>query len=433
MCCLSVLSFHAQLCNVPDEYMDEVMSWALKFMFGPRDWIRGARGHAFFRARMDLNMQSVTRCPKSTMSAVLYNTTIRFLADFQTQLHTLDSCTVSLDATLHFLAVRERVKRESPSFHSKLMNQLVDTCNLEDRITLLLQDSAKASQAVYVAFFNHFHPVGSLHILFQHKLRKRWCKPHLLNDVRIPHLASLAIRNLNWLSRHVPPRVHTSNIRFHLNGWHTRRRYQQEGACLFCAGANTIDSIEHFVFCQVLHNVLPMRLKVEGQGHVPVTTWFLYSLGKPDTFLMALYIHAFYTVHNLYRHSADWTEIKLLIERIILDIPMRQQLRKFVKSVIHGRPSVTWCELHGTTNSKVALSMRRGGVQWCLRRDLHRELWTRTSYIFFSFSQDLPALTGRLDPSIRIAGVIIDGLDDGADTFDMMTRCFQARILKCYF
>ena len=69
-------------------------------------------------------------------------------------------------------------------------------------------------------------------------------------------------------------------------------------------------------------------------------TWLLIALDKPDLLLMALYVHAVYTMHNKYRHSADRGELRKSIERIILDVPLEGKLHNFVARVINGGNTV---------------------------------------------------------------------------------------------
>ena len=47
MCALSVFSFISQLYIMSDKFMTEVTQLALKFMFGPAEWIHGTGGHPF--------------------------------------------------------------------------------------------------------------------------------------------------------------------------------------------------------------------------------------------------------------------------------------------------------------------------------------------------------------------------------------------------
>ena len=159
-------------------------------------------------------------------------------------------------------------------------------------------------------------------------------RTYLLNDLRVHRIANTAISNLLWLSHYVPPRVMLSNARVHLNGWHTRRRYQEKGVCLFCAREE--DSLEHYFTCSSIRAVFPRKLRRELSQKAFVGYWFLFTLRKPDKILMALYIHAIYSMQNTIRHRHKVSELRLSIERIVLDIPLRPDIQRYVKSAMMG-------------------------------------------------------------------------------------------------
>jgi len=191
--------------------------------------------------------------------------------------------------------------------------------------------SAGVAAATYQAAFNHLHPAGSVHQQFDARYRERWCKKKLVSSPKVALLASTAIENLKWLSKHVPPRVHMSNVRLHLNAWHTGKRYQlSDGNCLFCENSRAEDRIEHIFVCPVVQDVLPPRLKSGTPPLVSVDTWLLLRLAKQNRLLMALYVHAIYCMHNLYRHTSDRGEFRKSVERCVLEVSLQDNLRKFV-------------------------------------------------------------------------------------------------------
>jgi hypothetical protein len=49
---------------------------------------------------------------------------------------------------------------------------------------------------------------------------------------------------------------------------------------------------------------------------------------------MALYVHAFYTTHNQYRHNPDRGELRLAVEKQNLDLPLRPALSKYIRNTI---------------------------------------------------------------------------------------------------
>ena len=194
------------------------------------------------------------------------------------------------------------------------------------------------SKATYISFFNYFHTPGSVHSLFAERYGSRWCKADCLDSDQIEKLANVAVGNLKWLSKHVPPRVQMSNIRLHLNAWHTKMRYQQKEnvECVFCEVDGTEDRLEHFFHCSRLRECMPRCFQHSPFIHMPVKYWFLLKLRKPDKIIMALFIHAVYTMHNTYRHISSKGELARSIERIMLDIPLRPALRRYVQGKING-------------------------------------------------------------------------------------------------
>ena len=132
-----------------------------------------------------------------------------------------------------------------------------------------------------------------------------------------------------------PLRVHMSNVRLHLNAWHTGARYQKKHTtCLFCNNSTAEDRIEHIFFCPVVQDVMPYRLKAGTPRLVSVDTWLLINMEKQNRLLMALYVHAVYTMHNTYRHTTDRGEFRKSVQRCVLDIPIEGKLRTFVHDIV---------------------------------------------------------------------------------------------------
>jgi len=191
-----------------------------------------------------------------------------------------------------------------------------------------------AAKAMYAALFQHVHPVGSVHDLLVTKYGQRWCLASVLNSNEAERVARVAVGNLRWLSQHVPPRVHNSNIRLHCNAWHTLARYQEKGACVFCGEVNSEDRLEHYFECTSLMPIFPTKFQRRASADIPVKYWFLLHLKKPDKIVMSLYVHAIYTLRNMYRHMSSRRELRLSAERIVLDIPLRPALAKYVSGMV---------------------------------------------------------------------------------------------------
>ena len=101
MFALSVLNFISQLYLPPPDMMKQLSDWAGKFARGPRFWLWGSGGHAFFRAGPDIGLKSVPRCPVSACKAWCVNTTHKFLSDHVNRLDRLREGKQLTGETLH--------------------------------------------------------------------------------------------------------------------------------------------------------------------------------------------------------------------------------------------------------------------------------------------------------------------------------------------
>ena len=129
--------------------------------------------------------------------------------------------------------------------------------------------------------------------------QKRW-KLHLTPRMGGVRAASLFLR----LGKLVRPRVLASILRTHWNGWCTRRRFQQEGCCVFRCSGTASDSIEHYPFCTIfrafLENFLHMPRFESLQDFLLLDHRFW-----PDNRLSvaAIAIHSLYAAFNHARLS----------------------------------------------------------------------------------------------------------------------------------
>ena len=74
MCSLSVLSFISQLYLLPEEWEKEITQTALRYMHGPRMWLHGRGGHAFFQAEKDIGLKATPRCPAADGLSTCFRT-----------------------------------------------------------------------------------------------------------------------------------------------------------------------------------------------------------------------------------------------------------------------------------------------------------------------------------------------------------------------
>ena len=150
----------------------------------------------------------------------------------------------------------------------------------------------------------------------------------MLDDPRAGTLGTAACKQLLWLSRVVPPRVHEANVRLHLNAWHTDRRYQihKNTCCRFCRLAPE-DRIEHFVYCPVVRSVFPPRWRTEQ--HIG-RCFFLRWESEDDLILCSILVYGLYAYHCYARHHHQTSEVTESI------------LKLAAGAAQHGRASQIW-------------------------------------------------------------------------------------------
>jgi len=91
------------------------------------------------------------------MLAITYNTTSKFGFDFNTRLYTLHHCISNGAAFQRCLEVIER----SPSRHQKEAWAVAQVEEVRSSLGKLVVE-LDAAKAAYKAFFDHYHPSGSI-------------------------------------------------------------------------------------------------------------------------------------------------------------------------------------------------------------------------------------------------------------------------------
>lgn len=126
--------------------------------------------------------------------------------------------------------------------------------------------------------------------------------------------ASRAVNLFKRLAKLVKPRVLASVAKTHWNGWATRRRFQQEGPCVFQCAPTAADSIEHYPFCPIFRDFSERVLHIPrfaGLHDFLLLDHRLWSDSLLTVFAIA--VHALYTTFNHARLSASrpkayWTD-----------------------------------------------------------------------------------------------------------------------------
>ncbi len=135
----------------------------------------------------------------------------------------------------------------------------------------------------------------NLNVEERHRVKqKRW------NLQLPPRIAVVrAVSLFKRLGTLVKPRVVSSVARSHWNSWCTRRRFQQEGACVFHCSPSAADSIEHYPFCRVFVSFVDNFLHLPRMASLQDFLLLDHRLWS-DTRLVvaALGAHALYTAFN---------------------------------------------------------------------------------------------------------------------------------------
>jgi len=330
MFAVSVFSFIGQLYVLPPDFIKECRIISLKFMHGPRFWIHGVGGHAFFRAGEEVGFPAVPKCVESTGYQMLYNATLKHVPDFATKLLVLEETWKS--GSLNCAAASHAINN-SPYTHCRIVRTVADRVSIPQKLQAA-PDILHLNRIIYDAFHDNIYKHGATITRLKSVYAKRWCKPHLISDKNVAGITLTAVKYLKWLARRVPPRVHIANTRFHFNGWHTKRRYQNRAdkSCMFCKLGE--DSIEHFVHCQTVNSLLPSYLKKGNPPKVPVAHFFLRDLDGKHRIIFALIVYGIYAIHNEFRHSTDHSDFKRCVLRVIADVPLRPEFTKAWKECL---------------------------------------------------------------------------------------------------
>jgi len=241
---LPTLSFVAQLYRAPPIIQQDIRQVALKLAKGPKGWIDGKNGQAFFDASEVINLKTVPRSPETHLEAIFWSAGMKFMFSPGTKVNELETGLAE-----SFLLIRETtgVVNASPFFQFSEFSRHVQSLGLVERLTT--PDNMGTVAQLYKLLFPQFNAPGSLITHMQKTYRNRWCKPDILGNIPYHKLVQRLIGKLKFFSSQIPPKV-LANVRWHLNGFHMSRRYQKQGVCLFCKNRWSVDSIEHMSKCK---------------------------------------------------------------------------------------------------------------------------------------------------------------------------------------
>jgi len=126
------------------------------------------------------------------------------------------------------------------------------------------------NKTAYNMFFVSFNKNRAAVLRLEEVYRKRWSTFTILHLPQPHKLAKSAAKQLRWISKRLPARVHRACVRFQFNGWHAGRRYQRrDPCCMFCKTGDAEDSIEHFIYCNAIQDLFLSPMKAYHANGVP--------------------------------------------------------------------------------------------------------------------------------------------------------------------
>ena len=335
MFALSVLTFIGQLYLLPEQFVDECRATSLKFMKGPRFWLHGKKGHAFFRAGREIGFQASPKCAETCGFQICYCTTLKHIPDFETKLSKLSVAHADGSCSLR---QGTQVINQSPYACCRIVHAKSVKIELVKALRLVSTVN-NTNKMIYDCFFDSIYKRNATLIKLEQVYRDRWCKTQIMNFPRPAVLAQSAGRVLRWLARRVPPKVHTANVRLHFNAFHTGRRYQRRlhTHCRFCNNEKAENSIEHIIHCRAVQQLFPDSMKYGNPPRVPVWSFFLFKLDTKDRIIFALIVYAIYTVHNDFRNSNDHSDFRKCVFRVLADVKLQPAQNKILWEVLAWR------------------------------------------------------------------------------------------------
>ena len=122
------------------------------------------------------------------------------------------------------------------------------------------------------------------------------------------------VRDVLRATANLPVSSRWALVRTWLNGWCTKRRFQQQGPCVFCGCAE--DSLEHFTCCQIVRQTGLILASIPRRGSDRLSFLLLDGAAPAGESLVrhVTFWHTLYRTHNYLRYNA--TEVAAVPERI---------------------------------------------------------------------------------------------------------------------
>ena len=171
MFALSVLTFIGQLYLLPEHFVDECRRVSLKFMKGPRFWLHGKQGHAFFTAGRDIGFHATPKCAETCGLQLCYSTTLKHIPDFETKLHKLN--TAHSNGNLSLLRGTQVIS-QSPYACCRI----VHAKSVQIELVKVLSHATptnNTNKMIYEQFFDTIYKKNATLVKLEQVYRDRWC------------------------------------------------------------------------------------------------------------------------------------------------------------------------------------------------------------------------------------------------------------------
>ena len=163
----------------------------------------------------------------------------------------------------------------------------------------------KAKSTLQSEFSKQIAVLASMNPNHEHRLRHKLERWRL--DAPLGTVTRRLLSRLGRLKCLVTPRVQAAVFKTLWNGWCTRSRFQQEGACVLCCSLEAVDRIEHYATCIHQRDIitwfgLPLHF-------VSLNHFLLVADGLTDTdiTLISLSVYAMFRATNYFRRSSETT------------------------------------------------------------------------------------------------------------------------------
>ena len=165
----------------------------------------------------------------------------------------------------------------------------------------------KAKSTLQHAFMKQLLGSDSLNPNYEVRLR------HKLERWRLDHPIGLATRRLlsrfERLKHLVTPRVQAAVFKTIWNGWCTKARFQNAGACVLSCSPDALDRIEHYAACPHQKKFLIDWFGLpDCFASLPYFLLVADGMTDRDITLLSVSVYAMFRATNCYRHKSSFSD-----------------------------------------------------------------------------------------------------------------------------